>query len=211
VDDVNDEPLRTRYGEHLATRSHRGVDCASPEDLLAVADGSASEPGRLRTLSHVGGCRHCQADLDLLMSAREAAVVAMPAPTWRRFPVLAAASIVLVLGGGFVIREAMRGSTTDPQRDVAASVVRLIAPAESLAAAGPVHLVWATVPGARSYEVEIVRPSGEVVYTTSTRDTTVLLPAATLVPGADYRWWVVAVLSAGNRSSGMRRLRITTP
>ena len=58
--------------------------------------------------------------------------------------------------------------------------------------------MWHAVPGATSYEFELLSESGEVLATQVTTDT-VASPLAqvdqALLPGA--RWWVVARLTGG--------------
>ena len=208
---MNDEGLRSAYAQFLSTRRVQRAECVSPDALLAVVDGSASEAERIATLRHVGLCRACQSDLGLLTSAGEAAGSVTAVPGWRRWPALAAAAIVLVVAGSFAIREATLGTPADVLRDAAPTPVRLLAPAESVAATTPVNLVWSALPDTRRYEIEILRPTGEVVYATTAVDTVLVVPASVLTPGADYRWWVVAVLPEGKRTSALRRLRVTAP
>ena len=206
---MNDDTLRSAYAEFLSSRGSGRTDCATPEALLAVADGSASEADRLTTLRHVGRCRACQADLDLLRSARIAAESTDSAPRWERWPAMAAA-VVLVIAGGLAIRAATRGTTTDVMRDGTASF-QLLAPIEDTTIAPPVRLVWSSLPDAIRYEVEVVTPGGQVAFRNSTRDTALTVPSEVVVHGADYRWWVVGVLPQGDRRSATRRLRIAKP
>jgi hypothetical protein len=100
--------------------------------------------------------------------------------------------------------ETMRGATT---------ALQLLAPTEDGPIAPPVRLIWAHVPGARRYEIEIVRADGSPAYDTATADTTFDVPeSAALMPGVEYRWWVSALMTDGTQArSAPRRLRITTP
>ena len=208
---MNDEALRSAYAELLDARGNARAGCVAPEALLAVVEGTAPEAERLRTLRHVGSCRCCRADLDVLRTVADVAErVARPAS--RRAPLLAAAGIVLVLGG-VALWEAARAPDPGVMRQAPAGAVRLLAPAEDVPAAQPVMLVWAPVPDAHRYEVEVVRQDGGVVFATTTRDTVLVIPeSAALAPGGDYRWWVRAVLADGSQPRSLaRRLRIARP
>ena len=205
---MNDEKLRTAYQAHLESRAGHRADCVAPEELLALVDGTASPEQRMRVLRHVAGCAACRSELDLMRSAGSAAEHAVAAPLLRNPRALAAAT-VLVFIGAVAIWQASRGAPNLP-RTGASNSVQLIAPSEDAAVAAPVKLIWSALPAARRYEVEILRPGGDVVFTSTTSDTTLVVPANALAAGGDYRWWVVAVLPEGSRPSPTRRLR-TTP
>jgi hypothetical protein len=206
---VNDEKLRSAYQAQLLNRPERGTDCVAPEALLAIIENTAPESERLQTLRHVGSCRSCRAELDLLYSARAAAEEAVPPPFWLRPRLLAAAALLLFVGAA-ALWQTMRGTPDLPRAGVV-NAPRLLAPAEDVKATGPLTLVWSALPAARRYEVEILRATGEVVLERTTTDTVLVVPDNTLGAGEDYRWWVVAVLREGTRASPTRRLRLTTP
>ena len=206
---MNDEKLRAAYETHLLQRVERPADCVAPEALLAIVERTASETERLQTLRHVGACRSCRAELDLLRSAARAAEHAAAPSPWRN-PRLLAAAVVLLFAGSVAIWQSSRGAPDLP-RTVAASTPQLLAPAEEISPSGPVTLVWSALPSARRYDVEVLRATGEVVFAGSTRDTVLVVPTNTLVAGGDYRWWVVALLPEGTRAAPARRLRISNP
>jgi hypothetical protein len=206
---VNDDKLRAAYETQLLSREGRRTDCAAPEALLAIVENTASESERLQTLRHVGSCRSCRAELDLLHSASAAATESVAAPVWRSPRVLAAA-VVLLFVGGVALWQTVRG-VPDLPRTASSNAPRLLAPPEDVKATDPLTLVWSALPAARRYEVEILRATGEVVFEGSTADTVLVVPGNTLAAGEDYRWWVVAVLRAGTRASPTRRLRLSTP
>lgn len=210
---MNDEMLQTAYGRLLAERGADRAECSTPEALRAVVEGTADEAERLRILRHVGRCRHCRTELDLLRAAGDAARLAAR-PAWRVAPVWAAAAAALVvLVGGAVAWQAVRGRSPDAPgvlRDDGAAAVRLLAPDDEGEARLPVTLVWGAVPNARRYEVEVLRPDGAPVFTATTADTAVVVPAAAgLASGVAYRWWVAAALPDGSQPRSLaRRLRI---
>lgn len=204
------EELRTAYANLLAERDRPGDECVSPDALLAVVEGSASESERLATLRHVGACRTCRAELDLLRTARDAATRTREPAAGR--PRWAAAAAILLLAGGIAVWQATRETGPAPLRDASSASVQLVAPADEAVASLPVQLVWSAVPGAIRYEVEILGPDGGVALAVETTDTVVVVSqAGALVPGVAYRWWVEAELLTGSRASLARRLRIATP
>jgi hypothetical protein len=206
---VNDEKLRSAYETHLLNRAERRADCVSPDALLAIVENTAPESERLQTLRHVGSCRSCRAELDLLHSAGAAAEEAVAPPLWRR-PRLLAAAVAVLFVGAVALWQTVRGTPDLPRAGVV-DAPRLLAPAEDMKATNPVTLVWSALPSARRYEVEILRATGEVVFERATSDTVLAVPDHTLSAGEDYRWWVVAVLREGTRASPTRRLRLITP
>ena len=208
---MDDESLRAAYTEHLNAQSARGPDCVSPDELLGIATGAASEAERLRILRHVGSCQACRAELDLLRSVHEAAAAPAQIKVWRNARVLAAAAVLVVLAGTFAIWRSMQSRSADVIRTTGTSAVQLLAPGEDAVTQPPARLIWSAVPGANHYEVEVLRPSGEVVFSTTVQDTVLPLTDANLRAAGDYRWWVVAVLPEERRASPMRRLRIARP
>lgn len=208
---MNLEALRSAYARMLDERGAPGGDgCVDPEALLAVVDGSATESERLRTLGHVGACPRCRAELDLLMTAADAA--GSPAPSAPRFltPLRAAAAILLVAGAG-VLWQATRPPAPDTLRLGEGDAVRLLAPNAGAAVAPPVTLTWAAVPSVRRYEVEVLDAAGVVAFSVATADTSAAVPVGILAPGATYRWWVRATGLDGVRPSPLQPLRVTSP
>jgi hypothetical protein len=203
---VNEESLRAAYALLLDERAGRD-DCVAPEALLAVVDGSASEAERLRTLRHVAGCRECRAEFELLRTAGDVAE-RVEQRSWRR-PLLTAAAGIFLMISGAALWQALQPSAETMRGE--ATTVLLLSPAEDIPTTPPVRLIWAQVPGARQYEVEIVRADGAPVYETVTADTTLDVPeTAGLIPGTEYRWWVSALLTDGTQPrSAPRRLRIS--
>lgn len=207
---MSDDTLRTTYEWKLAENDPRRADCPAPEALLAVVDGTAREPERVRTLRHVGGCRSCQRELDLLRATHDTAEMAVHTRP-RRFPLFAAAAAALiVVAGGVAVRETVM-QPGDTVRDAAPfETLRLIGPGESAAAALPLTLSWSAVPDARRYEVEILSADGSAAFSGATQDTSLVVPVTTaLAPGAEYRWWVSATLQDGSQARSLARtLRI---
>ena len=205
---MSDENLRAAYQENLKRSSVRAGVCVEPDALHAIVEGTASESERLATLRHVGGCPRCRAELDLLRSASDAAAGATARPWWQQRPVLAAAAVTIVTLGVLGIWSANREPGVDQVRTGTANGVQLTAPLDDATATLPVTLVWGAVPNARRYDIEVLQPTGEVAFATTSQDTTVTIPSSALRAG-DYRWWVTGVGLDGTVRSSTRRLRIT--
>ena len=205
----SDDMLRTTYEWKLAASDPRRAECVTPEALLAVIDGTAAEAERMQTLRHVGSCRHCRSELELLRATRETAEMAVQ-PAKRRFIAYAtAAAAVVLIAGGIALRQ-FGAEPARTFRDAVPGAVRLIGPADDAAASIPVTLAWAPVAGARRYEVEILGVDGSAVFTARTTDTTVVVPAdVPLLSGAQYRWWVGVTRNDGSQVRSLARtLRI---
>jgi hypothetical protein len=215
MNEPQDAKLRDAYRAMTRQRGGSRASCVSPDELMAVAEGTLGEADRLRVLTHVGTCERCRYELDMLRTAAEAASHAAARPAWLSGPVLAAAAGLVVLLGGVALWQ--RGGGVNPDADVLRTgphvVPALIAPTTATAAAVPVRLVWSTVVNARRYHVEILDTAGIPLYGATTQDTVVDVPATVpLVTGAEYRYWVRALLSDGTEArSEFRRFHISTP
>jgi hypothetical protein len=207
---VNDDSWRAAYAQLLADRGAGRAGCASPEALLAVAERAGPEAERLATLRHVGGCRRCRAELDLLRVAVDVGV-RMARPRRAVKPALAAAAVLVVAAGALGIWQRAQPPIADtPRGTTPAGAVRLIGPNENVAVAPPLTLVWASVAGASRYEIEVLTTDGVLAYGVATSDTVAPVPDDRLTAGVEYRWWVRAVMPDGSQPrSPTRRLRVT--
>lgn len=215
---MTDERLQRLYLHGLAARAGAGAPCAvPPEALLALARGELPEDERLPLLDAVMTSARCREELDLLRAVvaaeREALGDAPAAPTgplrvvrgdapspaaarpwWRRtaVPVALAATALLAVGLSRMVgrggEEVMRGR---------AEGVMLVAPAGAIAS-GPVTLAWRPVPDAVRYAVELLDAQGSPLVDTTLADTTLVVPAALLRAGREYRWIVTARDAAGS-------------
>jgi hypothetical protein len=209
---VTDPELRQLYARGIAGSTAAGrAGCVAPEVLLAIVEGHADEAQRIQALRHVAACGACQADLDLLRSAASAA-----RGLKRRYvPTLTIAASLVVLASAAVLWRARIGSElprSEPLRGGGNGVL-LIGPNGDVVTARPVLLTWRSLPLAVRYEVEVLDARGRVLFSAATRDTATLVPdQAGLTPGADYYWWVHALLADGTAPrSGAQRFRIRRP
>jgi len=209
---INDQTLERTYRAMLERRA-KGQDrraCATPEELLAVVEGKAPEPERVRILRHVGSCALCHKELELLRLTADV-VEQVARPQWTSRPVLAAAAGVVLLIGGVALwsrRGGVGGSGTEIERGTGA--IALMSPREDSAVTRPLTLIWASDSGTPRYQLELLDRDGSPLYLMTTRDTTAAIPdSVPLEPGKEYRWWVRALRADGTQpASTVRRLRI---
>jgi hypothetical protein len=204
---VTDDALRRAYARHLADRALPGRErCATPEALLALVERRGSESDRLATLDHAGSCEACRRDLELLRAVHRAGdtPVRRPALRWVSWvPAsrgrLAAAAVIVVAIGAVATMTVRRH---DAVMRGGPPVVRLVSPADSVPAGGPVRLTWRSAPGTERYEVELLSATGDSMFSASTPDTVLTVPAAVvLVPGGEYLWSVRAVRRDGTHAA----------
>jgi len=210
---MSDEQLQAWYRRILEQRAAEDSPrdrCVTPEQIQRLADGTASAEERLRWMDHVAACSMCMGDLAVARATEEAAERLAPRrPQFVRLA-LAAAIAAFAVGallwrGGGPTREVMRG----PE-----SPITLLRPAgEVSTGADGVQLLWASVPRATRYDVEVLDPSGRPIFAATVSDTMASVPtAAALKSGVDYRWRVSAVLTDGGRlKSTAQAFRIRTP
>jgi len=192
---MKDKELSVLYGRMLErTNEEQGDDCPSPERLQAVAEGDADADERLSVMAHVAGCLPCQRDLALV------AQVAATRPRSRRSVpttwLAAAATIVLAFVGLRALGPGEREPTVLRGDQPA---VLTVSPAGGVTGAAAGRLVWRAVPGATRFEVEILTPQGELVYSGTVRDTVLVMPPE-IAPSRPYRWHVTAVRADGTRT-----------
>jgi hypothetical protein len=74
-----------------------------------------------------------------------------------------------------------------------------------------VRLNWRLTGAAVEYRVTLLDATGSVLWTSVTADSVALLPVGvSLAPGADYYWYVDALLGDGTSvSSGAQRFSMT--
>jgi hypothetical protein len=121
--------------------------------------------------------------------------------------VLAAAGIALVAipslrTSSTPDRDAMRAGEND-------SIMKVYGPIGEVSRP-PSRFAWGPLQGALSYHITITTIAGASVWSGSSTDTTIVLPAGvTLVPGQRYLWAVDAVTSEGtSHSTGLREFGI---
>ena len=207
---MSDERLRELYAGALAGGPPAGRAHASPEAIAALARREGSEDERLATLDHVMACPECRRDFDLLRAVERAGTESGAAARgwagrgWRG-PLALAATVMLVVGVGLLVRspagDVTRGDDT---------AVLLLQPGPEARIREPVTFAWHPVPGARSYELEVLDAAGSVAASATTPDTTAAPDAMRALPAGSYRWWVRAsTRDARTVRSTLRALQLT--
>jgi len=199
---MTDAALQEQYQKSIRQRDRARATCVAPEQLQQLVERSGSEEERLEILDHVMACPECHRELTLLhaIHAAQPRVVSLTPRQW-----LAAASLLIALGGGALLSRGLLNSSGDDLiRGDRTRAVTLLAPRGQVAEGGPGTLVWRQVPGAVQYVVEVLDTSNRVLLTKQTADTSVSVPPL----AAPTLWWVRATLSDGSdRRSPIVRLK----
>ena len=211
---VSDEALREAYQRALDARRVSGREaCVSPEAMLSLLRREGTEEQRLEVLDHVMACGPCRSEFELLRAIEQVGArtteVARPAVSPMRrlaVPLALAASLILVVTVGQRL-----GSTGSPDVERGSSDgFALLEPPPEIAPGISPTFTWKPVPGAQSYELEVLNEAGTVVWGARTSETSVTLSdPRVLTAGKTYRWWVRTTTAGGDqRASAVRSLRI---
>jgi hypothetical protein len=197
---MNDERIRDAYQLGLPNGNDRGpLDDVNAERLRRLVEREGSETERLRTLDLALSSAEGGRELDIVWSAARAT-----RPPRRQWAPYVAAAIVLLVAGGLVLRphattvgsgNINTGFDTVALRG-AESPITLVGPAGRVPSGRATHFVWRRVAGAERYTVVVVDTTGNEIFATETRDSSLSLPdTVRLVAGREYLWWVQARLT----------------
>jgi hypothetical protein len=206
---MNDTRLQELYAEALARRSHSTArGCVGPEELLALVRREGAESDRLATLDHVMGCPPCRREYDLLRAVQSAGKRMMEDRPVRSIgrrlaPLVLAASLLLVVGVGLLVRNRSLGDTLRGGR----GQLMLLSPGTEVAPSEPIVFSWHPAPGVYRYEIEVLDQDGKVMFSQVTRDTAIVWRAG-FPPGTSYRWLVRDLTPGSRLVSAARPLRV---
>jgi hypothetical protein len=212
---VTDEALREAYQRALDARRASGREtCVAPEAMLALLRREGAEEQRLAALDHVMSCGACRPEFELLRAMEQAgagtteragSAVRRVLPRFA-VPLALAASLILVVAVGQRLRSP---EGADVERGPVDGITLLGPPSEIAEWTSPTF-AWKPVPGAQSYELEVLDEKGALVWGAKTSGTSVTMSDPVLiVPGKSYRWWVRTTTTSGNqRASPVRSFRI---
>ena len=198
---MNDLELRAMYQRLVELRSdadrHR---CASPEEIVALAEGVLPEEERVRLLTHVATCMYCQRDLGVVRTVVVTREGDASSRRTSRFVTVAAAAAAAAFVGTMLFSRANRNQEGEVMRgggtDISAVAVAPIGAVTD--SAGPLTFVWHPVPRTTRYDVEVLTDAGALVYATSQTDTSfVIPPSVQLARSTDYLWRISAALETG--------------
>ena len=207
---MSDTRLQELYAQALARRSAAATaGCVTPEQLLALVRREGAESDRLAILDHVMGCPACRREFDLLRAVESAGRRITGTPSvrsiGRRFiPLALAASLLLVVGVGLLMRDRAAGDTVRG----GGGQLTLISPYTDVPPGGPITFAWRPLPGVNRYQIEVLDQNGKAIFSDTTRDTTVTWSAARLRPGVTYKWWIRDLTPGSLLVSPVRPLRV---
>jgi hypothetical protein len=206
---MKEERVRESYDRLLAIRASREADrtsCLTPEAIEELLQPGISEEERLRRIDHIMACPYCLPEFELLRSVAKAE----PRRPFLRVTALAAA-LTLLLGAALVWRLSSPRDESVLRGDGAA--IAMETPAPDAKVVPPASFVWHPVANVLQYRIEVLTPSGDLVWQHTGTDTTAIMPSDTpLQSGADYRWAVVAEFANGEHiRSTLQRFKIAAP
>lgn len=188
----NDAALRDLYARlQHARRPHARPGDIPVETIHALATGSYQGPDRESLLDDVLGNAATHAEFQFFrdLGRAQSGVRTARFRSWGRPLALAAAAILVVTLG---VRNLSPGASDDPFRGGDSAVVLLSAVPEG----ATWRFTWRAVPDAVAYDLEVMEPSGEVVASATTTDSTL---ATALGPSARnaLSWYLTARLADG--------------
>jgi predicted anti-sigma-YlaC factor YlaD len=177
-------------------------------DELAAGwlDGELTAEERGPVADHLAACDPCR---EAMAELRQ---LLKPLKRGRRpvrllVPAAAAAAAIIWVAGPMARDDAERIRGDSGATERTADVVQVIAPAEGALDAGMPRFVWHTAGADVQYTLTLTDEAGSVVWTTSTQDTALTLPASVrLERDRRYFWYVDALLDSGETAtSGVLR------
>jgi len=209
---MTDDKLRELYGQAQARRAAEPGGCdIPPETMIDILHHKLPAAEHRRILLDIMADPRCRREFELLRSV--AGAQKRVTTSWvTGWPLRIAAVLVLFLGGG-VLWQTLRAPPGDVVRDGGETGLVLVSPESGRATSSVRLFVWHPVPGALSYEYNLVTRGGRLLYNTTTRDTSAAVPDSLgLAPGEDLLWWVEATTADGRQvRSSLRRLSIVAP
>ena len=181
------------------------------EDVAAFLDRRMSATERAGVEAHLADCSECRVEAAAVRRMVSASSV-------RRRTILVPASLAAAAAIAFVALNIQRRSESSVERvrtsaSVAASPsarIDVVSPSDGdTIRVGKPALVWSAVTGEPTYRLTLTDASGQMLWTSTTTDTTLTLPAQLLHPRATYFWYVDALRADGRAASTGVRSFIT--
>jgi len=187
-----------------------------PEDLAAYLEGGLSAAERARVEHHLASCGECRQEA---VSAFRSMQDREPSSRAGWLPLtLAAAAIVTLVIGGSVLFQTGRNEAPAPFRSGADGVdfeqvgeIEVVRPVEGRPVSDEdLVFVWRAESDDSFYRLTLTDGAGDVLWRTSTSDTTAAPESEVVLrPGETY-FWIVDALAAGGRTatSGAHSFRV---
>lgn len=185
------------------------------EDVAAYLDRRLTTAERSGIEAHLAHCRQCRREI----TESRRLVVASPIGRQRYVIPAGIAAAAAITFAVVTLNRPGTGPESDPVRTPSSETVdssvriSVISPADGdTISQGHPTLLWSTVSGEPTYRLTITDASGQPVWTTSTTDTALALPAnITLQPRTKYFWYVDALRADGRAVSTGVRSFTTSP
>jgi Putative zinc-finger len=184
-------------------------DHLSAADAAAYLDGRLDPADRAHAEAHLADCNECRhelVELRVMLATRGTSDGAAVVRRRRRLSVplgMAAAAVLLI-----TVATTLRRSNPIVERapsDAGSARLATHGPRDGVSSERVVF-VWASAEPGSSYRLTVTDSAGAPVWSTSTTDTVLALPAATkLLSGRRYHWYVDALVGDGHTiTSGVR-------
>lgn len=177
----------------------------SSDIVAGYLEGAISNEETARVEAHLATCDECRREV--IEVSRDLKELKRFSPWYVAGPVTAAAAIAAILFLGPKIsgpdsRPVLRGTDTEAQLATTPRF-QVVAPVDGTALLGDeVVFVWRSAAPDASYRLTLTEADGQVVWSTTTSDTTVAVPTPeTLLPDRIYFWYVDALLADGQSTT----------
>jgi hypothetical protein len=206
---MTDHRLSAEYRRGVdAHATGRPVPDVPPERLEALAAGRLPEAEAAELMDQVMAHAELMREFELLRAIHRAGAKASPATRWR-VPAALAAAAVLAVVGTVLYRGAVRPERPPLRGGTVQETVALVAPTDGARVPRPLTMVWRSVPDAARYRLTVIDQDGNAAFTSTTSDTTLVIPDSALHAGMPYRWWVETTVPAGVVRAAPERFRLT--
>jgi len=169
----DDAELRRAYESLVRQRGTAGAP-VDPDEVKALAEHPPTDAAGMERLDAILANPQTRDEYFLLRDvATRSAALSRPQATWR-WTALAAAAVVAIA----VVPLLRRSGGEPPDQLRSDSTIVLTAATNSDSAWAPgVRLAWTAAGGAATYEVQALDANANVFWTTTSRDTTTIIPA----------------------------------
>ena len=194
-------PVTTEDTQHL-----------TPEDVAAFLDRRLTVAERAGVEAHLADCRLCRDEMTsvrrLLRTGQSIRpIVLIPASL---AAAAAIAFVALTLGRSTDLAGDRVRSQPTPAEAAGPIATRLPADGDTISIARPA-VVWSSIAGEPTYRFTLTDASGQLLWTSSTTDTSVTLPSQVNLHSRQTYFWYVDALRADGRAASTGVHRFTTP
>ena len=179
---------------------HSSAPHLLPAELTAWLTAGRAASGAGRIGAHLADCAECRGEA--IEVARMLRAVERPR-RWKVGGLALAATVLFALWFGTgdpAPSPVVRGPSAEDA--AVATALTPIAPIGAVRRAGSLAFAWHRTPAAAEYRFTLLDGEGTVIWTDVTADSTAVLPLEiSLVPGAEYFWYVDALQANGTSTT----------